>query len=237
MGSTLLSASKKAKTKSKPAKNSSNKNSESVNENGEIHPDRLSQVPSKKRKAEPKSQPDQDDSKDSSIPEDMSKPKTKSKSRKSVTFSEDTKPQEETADVELTIDPEDDPDSLANRRAAKRRKRDERRKDRSASVQTKPEIKVSSDPVLSYLSTYQNSRSEWKFQKNRETAVIKNCFSIDRIPASYNSALSAYLSSLKGEAAKKRIVEAAKEAISNDDKKTDWKRKMVVGMMMKYLPG
>ncbi|EEQ27781.1 hypothetical protein McanMca71_000279 [Microsporum canis] len=220
MGSTLLSASKKAGSKSTSSKHSSSKSIEIINENGETN-----QRKTKKRKAapEPENQIAKDDQKDPLIPLNGSNPNSGSKPRKSVTFSEDTKLEDDIAvvDSELTVDPEDDPDSLANRRAAKRRKREERRKDRNTSAQAKPEEpKTPSDPILAYLSTYQNSRSEWKFQKNRDTAVLKNCFSIDRIPPGYDSALRAYLSSLKGEAAKKRIVEAAKEAISNDDKST-----------------
>ncbi|EFQ98265.1 proteasome subunit alpha type 6 [Nannizzia gypsea CBS 118893] len=221
MGSTLLSASKKMGKKSKASKHSSKKSIDTTNENGEAN-----QVKSKKRKAAldaPEDQMEKNEPKEALIPENENNKNPKPKLRKSVTFSEDTKQEDEAAmaDSELTVDPEDDPDSLANRRAAKRRKREERRKDRNTAVQAKPEEpKVSSDPVLSYLETYYNSRSDWKFQKNRDTAILKNCFSIDRIPPSYDSALRAYLSSLKGEAAKKRVVETAKEAISNDDKST-----------------
>ncbi|EFE43524.1 hypothetical protein TRV_01693 [Trichophyton verrucosum HKI 0517] len=222
MGSTLLPASKKAGSKSKPSKRSASKHADTTGENCE-----RDQVKSKKRKAAaPKEREDQienNEPEEPLIPENESMKRSKPKLRKSVTFSEDTKPDDDAAmaDSELTVDPQDDPDSLANRRAAKRRKREERRKDRNINVQAKPEEpKTPSDPILSYLATYYNSRSEWKFQKNRDTAILKNCFSIDRIPPSYDSALRAYLSGLKGEAAKKRIVEAAKEAISNDDKST-----------------
>ncbi|EFE35343.1 uncharacterized protein ARB_05385 [Trichophyton benhamiae CBS 112371] len=222
MGSTLLSASKKAGSKSKTSKRSSSKRTDTTGENCE-----RDQVKSKKRKAAaPEEREDQIENNGPEkplIPENESIKSSKPKPRKSVTFSEDTKPDDDAAmaDSELTVDPEDDPDSLANRRAAKRRKREERRKDRNINIQAKPEEpKTPTDPILSYLATYYNSRSEWKFQKNRDTAILKNCFSIDRIPPSYDSALRAYLSGLKGEAAKKRIVEAAKEAISNDDKST-----------------
>ncbi|EZF34224.1 hypothetical protein H109_05355 [Trichophyton interdigitale MR816] len=222
MGSTLLSASKKAGNKSKPSKRSSGKHTDTADKNCGSD-----QVKSKKRKAaapeEREGQIENNEPGEPLIPENEGIKSSKPKIRKSVTFSEDTKPDDDAAmaDSELTVDPDDDPDSLANRRAAKRRKREERRKDRNINVQAKPEEpKTPSDPILSYLATYYNSRSEWKFQKNRDTAILKNCFSIDRIPPSYDSALKAYLSGLKGEAAKKRIVEAAKEAISNDDKST-----------------
>ncbi|EGD83928.1 hypothetical protein H112_07610 [Trichophyton rubrum D6] len=219
MGSTLLSAPKKAGNKSKPSKRSPSKHTDSADENCGSD-----QVKSKKRKTAAPEELDQiekNEPEEALIPDNESIKSSKPKLRKSVTFSEDTKPDDDAAmaDSELTVDPDDDPDSLANRRAAKRRKREERRKDRNINVQAKQEEpKTPSDPILSYLATYYNSRSEWKFQKNRDTAILKNCFSIDRIPPSYDFALKAYLSGLKGEAAKKRIVEAAKEAISNDDK-------------------
>ena len=76
-------------------------------------------------------------------------------------------------------------------------------------------------PILSYLTRYHEDRSAWKFRKNRETSLFKHMFSLERVPSRYNSALLAYLTGLKGEAARQRIRQAAEQAIKADNKAAD----------------
>lgn len=153
--------------------------------------------------------------------DDEEKPTRKSKkARKSVSFASGTKSDDDASAVEIPSDIDNDPDAVNARRLEKRRKREERQKSHGSQrsePESQPQNSNSSDPMLSYITTYHNSRSEWKFQKNRETAVLKHALSVERIPPSHTSALSVYLSGLKGEAAKQRIGLSAKEIITEDD--------------------
>ena len=78
-------------------------------------------------------------------------------------------------------------------------------------------------PILSYLSRYYRDRASWKFQKNRETNLLKHLYSLEHVPAQYNAALLTYLQGLRGDAAKQRLSEGAVEAVKStlEDKITD----------------
>lgn len=148
--------------------------------------------------------------------------KNPKKSRKSVSFATDTKSDDEDSDSGSDSDPEPLPDlkpgpslTTEQRRAEKRRKREARAKNRPPPQKEDVEKyeASASDPILSYLSTFHKVRAHWKFQKNRETVLLKHAFSIDRIPLAYNAALRAYLAGLRGDAAKSRVAESAMEVI------------------------
>ena len=64
-------------------------------------------------------------------------------------------------------------------------------------------------PALVYLTEYHTSPSTWKFSKNYQKYLLKNLFSLDRVPSSYESALQAYLPGLKGTSARQSLREAA----------------------------
>ncbi|WEW55171.1 hypothetical protein PRK78_000600 [Emydomyces testavorans] len=162
---------------------------------------------------------------------DQKKREPKRSSRKLVTFSEDTKETDGAPEVEL---PEREQTLLTTeqRRAEKRRKREQRSKNRSIQESQPVRLATQSDRMLEYLSTYHSSRSKWKFQKNRETAILKHALLGDRIPASYNPALYDYLSSLKSVSAKSRVAQLAQEAIEadekdNDDQDTEYKQAVI----------
>jgi hypothetical protein len=76
-------------------------------------------------------------------------------------------------------------------------------------------------PILSYLSTYHQDRSAWKFHKNRETHLLKNALSLSEVPASYNEALFSYLHGLKSKSARQRSIDSAQEVIAADDRDLD----------------
>ncbi|KAK2733063.1 hypothetical protein FQN57_002324 [Myotisia sp. PD_48] len=193
--------------KRKPETRESHKSSEDA-EGDQKHQDSVQSPKMKRKKSDALAK--------QSLATKQEQPQKNKSPKKSVSFASDTKTEDAISTHELTLDPEDDPDAAANKRAAKRRKREERSK-RPSVPQSTLEIPAISNPTLAYLSTYQHSRSEWKFQKNRETAVLKYALSVDRIPQIYDAALSTYLSNLKGEAGKQRLMEASKEAIVKDD--------------------
>ncbi|KAH8692659.1 hypothetical protein BGW36DRAFT_430414 [Talaromyces proteolyticus] len=168
-----------------------------------------------------------------------SKKLKKSQRRKSVSFADDTKEvgtseedassepatatqnqdgaqgKIETEDVEEEISPE-------VRKQRKREKREQRRKKdigESEMVSRKTPTPNSTDetPVLSYLSQYSENRSEWKFQKNRESQLLKKILSLDDVPAEYNRALFVYLKGLKSEGARQRLRKNAQEGIKSDE--------------------
>jgi hypothetical protein len=150
-----------------------------------------------------------------STSDDKQKPKEK-KARNSVSFAADTKSSSDDEPEEqqqLIITPE-------KRRAEKRLKREQRVK-RKAQAPPPPPTDTTkdsaSDAILSYLSLYHTSRSQWKFQKNRDTQLLKHALSISKVPSSYNPALATYLAGLKGTGARTRLAEAAGQAIEAQD--------------------
>ncbi|OAX81883.1 hypothetical protein ACJ72_03767 [Emergomyces africanus] len=166
----------------------------------------------------------------SSIEQQDDKPehKPKSKKRKSVSFAADTKSEDEDAELDVEYEDEDDhePSPAAARKAEKKKlKREQRAKNRPGP--TSPSIleATPTHPVLQYLSLYHKSRAQWKFQKNRETHLLKHALSVDRIPSAYNASLAAYLAGIKSEGAKKRVAEAAVEAIKAYDDDVDSEEK------------
>ncbi|KAL1957954.1 hypothetical protein VTO42DRAFT_5346 [Malbranchea cinnamomea] len=133
---------------------------------------------------------------------------------KTVSFSSDTKLDDGAREAEATPNVQQELLTSEQRRAEKRKKREQRAKSRQVTQIAANEHKTAQqDPILSYISVFYNSRSQWKFQKNRETALLRNVFSIDKIPSTYNPALSAYLEGLRGEGARKRVTEAAEQAL------------------------
>ena len=108
----------------------------------------------------------------------------------------------------------------------KRKKKKKKRKTKSKSTTLKPEQSLTSSsqsqpgppkiatdnqphPALLYLTEYPTSPSTWKFSKNYQKYLLKNLFSLDRVPSSYELALQAYLLGLKGTSARQSLREVA----------------------------
>lgn len=68
--------------------------------------------------------------------------------------------------------------------------------------------------VLAYLTTFHTAPTEWKFNKSKQTQLLKHAFNPDVIPSAHNDALVAYLSGLKGQAARERVRTAAKSILA-----------------------
>lgn len=72
--------------------------------------------------------------------------------------------------------------------------------------------------ALNYLTTHQQSPSTWKFNKSRQSALLRSLFSLTSIPPSYDPALLSYLSGLhKGAAATSRVRNVALECRREDE--------------------
>ncbi|TKA62439.1 hypothetical protein B0A49_10066 [Cryomyces minteri] len=69
-----------------------------------------------------------------------------------------------------------------------------------------------------YLRQYSEDRAGWKFNKAKQTDLLKNIWNLYRVPSSYDQALSDYLSGLQGQAAQTRLREAALNTIKDSGK-------------------
>ncbi|OKL60398.1 hypothetical protein UA08_04034 [Talaromyces atroroseus] len=155
--------------------------------------------------------------------------KVRKNKRKSVSFADDNDNDNVDAKDDTQLNPNDaaiDEEHLRKKRKQeKRAKREQRHKsDPSTSTSStststsKPATDTSSgNLILAYLSQYHNDRTAWKFQKIRETQLLKNVFSLEQVPAEYNLALLAYLKGLKSEGARTRLRKAAQEVIKVDE--------------------
>lgn len=70
-------------------------------------------------------------------------------------------------------------------------------------------------PVLEYLRTWHKARDSWKFNKNHQTLLIKHIYNSDAIPASDIDAFYLYIQDIKG-GSRKRLVEQAEEIRKKD---------------------
>ncbi|KAK5137224.1 hypothetical protein LTR04_004468, partial [Oleoguttula sp. CCFEE 6159] len=94
---------------------------------------------------------------------------------------------------------------------AKKVKKDQKAESHSA-AQTKD---LSS--YTEYLRQYSDDRAGWKFNKVKQTDLLKNIWNLYRIPTSYDKALSDYLLGLQGQAAQTRLREAARNIIKESE--------------------
>lgn len=125
---------------------------------------------------------------------DESQGKKEKKARKRVSFSADTKPLPDAKDSSIQEDTQPEGISVT----LKQPKKKKARKSQSAVVQK-------STTALDYLNQYHTARATWKFNKNRDTWILKHVFSESDIPREYDVALSRYIHGLQGSAARERL--------------------------------
>lgn len=70
-------------------------------------------------------------------------------------------------------------------------------------------------PVLEYLRTWSKTRDSWKFNKNHQTLMIKQLYNSDVIPSSDIDAFYLYIRDIQG-GSRKRLVEQAEEVRKKD---------------------
>jgi len=73
------------------------------------------------------------------------------------------------------------------------------------STSPKKTTKINPKHVHTYLSTWQNYPSEWKFQKNTQSWMLRNMYQIEIIPKESFTILIGYLKGLKGNDIRKRV--------------------------------
>ncbi|KAI9813230.1 MAG: hypothetical protein M1827_004172 [Pycnora praestabilis] len=73
--------------------------------------------------------------------------------------------------------------------------------------------------VVFYLQQYHFFKSEWKFNKIKQTYLLKHLLDMETIPADNDEALGTYIAGLQGKAARARVRETAK-SISKGDEET-----------------
>jgi len=73
-------------------------------------------------------------------------------------------------------------------------------------------------PAVTYLQQYHTSRPSWKFNKAKQTYILKHLFDIAALPPSLDPALTAYIEGLQGADARTRVKQAA-EHIRDEDAK------------------
>ncbi|KAL2441379.1 hypothetical protein ABEF95_014420 [Exophiala dermatitidis] len=165
--------------------------------------------PKKKRRVEPQtnghSKPTGSGSEPSQIPQPADgEPKAK-KLKKRVSFSVDTKV---TSDTSTTSSPDQKPEEATTSEALPAESKKAKSK-----TKTKPKHKPHSQQLsaqkpnaaLDYLNQYYKSRSDWKFNKNREVWILKHAFSENDIPREYDFALAKYIHGLQGSGARERL--------------------------------
>ena len=66
---------------------------------------------------------------------------------------------------------------------------------------------------VEFLHQFHHDRSNWKFNKSKENHLLKNVWSMYRVPVQYTEALVAYVAGLQGAGARTRLVEGADEVL------------------------
>jgi hypothetical protein len=66
---------------------------------------------------------------------------------------------------------------------------------------------------VDFLHQFHHDRPNWKFNKSKENHLLKNVWSMYRVPAQYTEALVSYVAGLQGAGARTRLVEGADEVL------------------------
>ncbi|KAI6817678.1 hypothetical protein KC332_g11416 [Hortaea werneckii] len=161
----------------------------------------------------------------------------KASHRKSVTFTADTKAhdaesdsdgeaaeeeKEESSETPQATAPEQpaSPDNKLSKKEKKRLKQQQKSSaasegkngdDRTTHVK-KPKHQGTAEYV-EYILQFYNEKTNWKFNKNKQTELLKHLFNPWRIPAQYDDALVAYIEGLQGARAQQRVIEDAEAVL------------------------
>lgn len=95
-------------------------------------------------------------------------------------------------------------------KASKKKKQ----KDKSSEPKTIPSC-------IEYLQHFSQDRGAWRFNKHKQTILLKNLFDVHLIPAQHDEAIIEYISGLQGAAAQQRIIETATSILNTIAEKQD----------------
>lgn len=120
--------------------------------------------------------------------------------KKQVSFSADTK---SAAPTSLHNSAEVETPSGASQSSINGEKFKTKKKKKTMKLQQGPAQK--SNRALDYLDQYHSDLSSWKYNKNRETWILKHVFSEVDIPRNHNLGLAEYVHGLQGTGARERL--------------------------------
>jgi hypothetical protein len=173
---------------------------------------------------------------------------TPKKKRKSVSFSNDTKDEDGGKDAEDLLDgatlssaPQASPKAtgqareelaqntpldaaeLAHVNESKKKKKKKSKSTTEPQTKFKSSSPTTEDPnhipaYLEYLTMHHTNRSKWKFNKAKQSQIIKKSLDIEKIPTSYDEALREYFMALEGQRAAQRLHSESERVIKEDDK-------------------
>ncbi|EXJ59852.1 hypothetical protein A1O7_03999 [Cladophialophora yegresii CBS 114405] len=127
--------------------------------------------------------------------------------KKQVSFSADTKGASATTNDGLVPFESTNGEAQASAAGKKPPRRKAAKKSQQLPVQK-------ANTALDYLTQYDIARPSWKFNKNRETWILKHIFSESDIPRDYDFALSRYIHGLKGVGARERLKSQCMESVA-----------------------
>lgn len=73
-------------------------------------------------------------------------------------------------------------------------------------------------PYVNYLQQYHSDNANWKFNKKHQVDLLKNLFNVYRVPASYDPAVEAYITGLKGANARYLLKQEADKVLEETTK-------------------
>jgi len=122
-----------------------------------------------------------------------------------------------------TLEPRSIPASATEEKAKKPKSKKKEKSLQKTDKQTIPTAlsaaqEAAVHPAAIYIQQYHDSRSSWKFNKARQTYILKHLFDIDKLPSSLDLALTAYIEGLQGADARIRVKKAAEDIRDGDEK-------------------
>ncbi|OCT47642.1 hypothetical protein CLCR_03567 [Cladophialophora carrionii] len=170
--------------------------------------------PRKKRKTEskpketgrhspPASKPSQDPTTNNEVPSGVNL-------KKQVSFTADTKGESATTNGGPSPSESSNGEAQASTAGKKQPKKKAAKNSQQLPVQK-------ANTALDYLTQYNVARPSWKFNKNRETWILKHIFSESDIPRDYDLALSRYIHGLKGVGARERLKKQCMEFVAKEN--------------------
>ncbi|KAF2155100.1 hypothetical protein K461DRAFT_319559 [Myriangium duriaei CBS 260.36] len=185
----------------------------------------LSTPPSKKRKRQNGSSVDPDaslptqvdsNSEHNPTPDNKSTTPGKAvKGKKSVTFATDTKTNDADTAQSVPLTPAKPAVKSAATEPSPITVPDQSPKTKERKPKTKPKDRETL-LYVTYLEQFYQDRANWKFNKAKQTDLLKNLWNIYRVPPELDDALIEYIKGLQGEAAQSRLADHAKKIINED---------------------
>lgn len=145
--------------------------------------------------------------------------KTKSKASKRDKKADQAAAKTQDPNVEGMPSLQERRESKAAKKAAKQERKAAEAQSQQAATSTKTSPSSTSTPTappsayLDFLHQFHHDRPNWKFNKSKENHLLKNAWSLYRVPAPYTPALVAYVAGLQGAGARTRLVEGADEVL------------------------